>query len=173
MQGHLFLLGFMGSGKTRLGKQLASYFARPFIDLDELIVTGEQQSVAAIFASQGEAGFRALEQQYLQALAGQPNAVVSLGGGTPCFFDNMDWVNRHGRSIYLKVPLETLIERLERNAGQRPLLAQLPRAEWPQALENLLRLRAPFYEQAHQTVEYVANDPVFFERLCVAAQSEQ
>ncbi|MEO6038383.1 MAG: shikimate kinase [Saprospiraceae bacterium] len=169
MKDHLFLLGFMGSGKSRWGAQLAAPFGLAFLDLDREIVKGERQTIAEIFAGQGEAGFRTLERKYLHALAEQPASVVALGGGTPCFFDNMDWINRQGRSIYLQVPLETLIDRLQRKAGQRPLLAQWPVEEWPQRLGKILEDRAPFYEQAQHIVEYDGDDSSFFSRLCAAA----
>lgn len=169
MQGHLFLIGFMGSGKSRWGARLASHLELPFVDLDYQIEQEEQKSIAEIFAREGETGFRAVEQKHLHALADQPDTVVALGGGTPCFFDNMTWINRHGRSFYLKVPLDTLIERLQRKGGHRPLLAQLPPADWPEILGKMLLQRAPYYEQASQTVAYASDDDAFFTQLCGAA----
>lgn len=160
----------MGSGKSRWGARLATHFSLPFVDLDGYITTGEQQSIAEIFAGQGEMGFRTLEQKYLHALADQTRSVISLGGGTPCFFDNMDWVNAHGHSIYIKVSLDILIGRLQRKTGQRPLLAQHPLEEWPQVLGEMLVRRAPFYERAQKTVQYNGDDELFLEQLCAAAE---
>ncbi len=166
MHMHVFLLGIMGSGKSYWGARLAAHLERPFIDLDRRIETAEQQTIAEIFARQGEMGFRALEQEHLHALADLPPSIIALGGGTPCFFDNMGWINRHGQSIFLQVPLETLIQRLQRKISRRPLLAQLPVEDWPAFLEDLQRQRVPFYEQAHQTIVYAGDDAVFFARLC-------
>ena len=165
MKDHLFLIGFMGSGKSRWGAQLAAQLGLAFLDLDRQIEKGEQQTIPEIFAGQGEAGFRTLERQYLHDLAEQAAAVVALGGGTPCFFDNMDWINRQGRSVYLKVPLNILIERLQRKAGQRPVLAQWPQEEWPLRLGNMLQDRGGFYEQARYIVEYQGDDDAFFTQL--------
>lgn len=138
----------------------------PLLDLDRWIEEKEGQTIAELFAGQGEAGFRALEQQYLHRLAELPPAIVSLGGGTPCFFDNMAWINEHGHSVYLDVPLPTLLERLRRKPTRRPLLAQLPPEEWPAFLGKMLALRKPFYDQAHQTIVYTDDEEAFFEQLC-------
>ena len=168
MKGHLFLIGFMGSGKSRWGLALAEHFQRPFVDLDQLITAGEKQSITEIFADRGENGFRELEQAYLHGMTAWPPSVVAVGGGTPCFFDNIEWINRHGLSIYLKVPLEVLIGRLERKDGQRPLLARHPREKWSEVLGEMLEHRRPFYEQAQQTLEYPGDDAIFFKQLCQA-----
>ena len=173
MHMHVFLLGIMGSGKSYWGTRLAAQCGRPFMDLDHHIETAEQQTITEIFARQGEMGFRTLEQKHLHALADLPASVIALGGGTPCFFDNMAWINRHGQSICLQVPLETLIQRLQRKINQRPLLAQLPAEEWPAFLEDLQRQRAPFYEQAHQTITYDGDDAAFFARLCAGGETLQ
>ena len=169
MQTHVFLLGFMGSGKSYWGDRLATYFQQPFIDLDHRIETAEQQTIADIFARQGEMGFRALEQKHLHALANLPPSIIALGGGAPCFFDNMLWINQHGRSFYLQVPVDILIPRLQGKISRRPLLAQLPMEEWPAFLEEMSRQRAPYYERAHQTIVYDGDDAAFFTQLCAAA----
>ncbi len=166
MSKHTFLLGFMGSGKSYWGAKLAAHRGVPLVDLDRWIEDQEQQTIAQLFAAQGETGFRALEQQHLHTLADFPPAIISLGGGTPCFFDNMAWINWHGHSIYLKVPLDILLERLRRKPTRRPLLAQLPQEEWPAFLEKMLTQRTPFYTQAHQTAEYAGDERAFFEQLC-------
>lgn len=158
----------MGSGKSYWGAKLAAHSGLPLVDLDRLIEAEEQKTVAELFAERGEADFRALEQQHLHALVELPPAIISLGGGTPCFFDNMSWINEHGHSIYLKVPLDILLERLRRKPTRRPLLAQLPQEEWPAFLEKMLEKRVSFYTQAHQTMEYGKEEAAFFEQLCAA-----
>ncbi len=135
------------------------------MDLDRWMEEKEERTIAQLFEDQGEVGFRALEQQYLHLLADLPPSVISLGGGAPCFFDNMDWINQHGHSIYLKVPMDILLERLRRKPTRRPLLAQLPQEEWPAFLEKMLSKRTPFYNQAHQTIEYAGDEEGFFAQL--------
>jgi len=170
MSKHIFLLGFMGSGKSFWGAKLAAQQGVPLVDLDRWIEEKEGQTIAELFAGAGETGFRALEQQYLHGLAGLPPAVISLGGGTPCFFDNLAWINQHGHSVYLEVPLDLLLERLRRKPTRRPLLAQLPPEEWPAFLEKMLAKRRPFYRQAHQTIAYTGDEEAFFAQLCAAAE---
>ena len=165
MDKHRFLIGFMGSGKSYWGTRLAMHWNVPLVDLDHWIEEKEQQTIAQIFEERGEPGFRSLEQKHLHTLAGLPPAVVSLGGGTPCFFDNMAWINQHGHSIYLKVPVNILLERLHRKPTRRPLLARLPQEEWPAFLEKMLAQRAPFYAQAHRQVEYTSDEEAFFAQL--------
>src|SRR5436853_6290275 len=95
----VFLIGFMGSGKTFLGKQLAQLLNYEFIDLDEWIEQREKKSIAEIFSEDGEEYFRKKESQQLKLLAEKNNAVIATGGGTPCFHDNMKWMNDHGFTI--------------------------------------------------------------------------
>jgi shikimate kinase len=153
MAAHIYLVGFMGSGKSYWGKRLAEHLERPFFDLDEVIEIGEGQAVAVLFSSIGESGFRDLERRYLQQMERQPPAVIATGGGTPCFFDNMDWMNAHGTTVYLKISMPILFERLEAGRARRPLLAGLSDAELFQFIETLLAKRAVFYQQATATVE--------------------
>lgn len=98
-----FLIGFMGAGKTTLGKRLARQAALPFIDLDVYIETNSGKSISALFAAIGETAFRALEREALERLTATheaQSAIISCGGGTPCFNDNMAWMNDHGTTIY-------------------------------------------------------------------------
>src|SRR5437773_11285939 len=97
----IFLMGFMGSGKTFFGKQLAQLLNYEFIDLDELIGKNEGATIAEIFFSKGEAYFRSKESSLLKSLSQNENAVIATGGGTPCFHDNMKWMNEHGITVYL------------------------------------------------------------------------
>jgi shikimate kinase len=167
MQKPIFLLGFMGSGKTYWGKRLAAALEVEFIDLDQYIEKEESKSVPEIFAGQGEAGFRALERAHLRSLA-DARGVISTGGGTPCFFDNLDWMKSVGTTLHLKVPLAVLCERLGRQRAKRPLLAQLDDAELPVFVEKMLLQRAPFYERADAAIDLLEDEKKMLEHLLAA-----
>lgn len=144
----IFLLGFMGSGKSHVGEQLAARADLDFIDLDQWIEEAQEQSIASIFETQGEAAFREIERAALHETANKENLLISCGGGTPCFFDNMNWMNEHGITIYLETPIEILVHRLRPQQAQRPLLQNLNEAELHTFIVSKLAERTPFYEQA-------------------------
>ncbi len=121
----IFLIGFMGSGKTFIGRRLAQVLRVPFIDLDAYIEQRTGQRIAQLFVQIGEAGFRQIERDALQHLP-KGDAVVATGGGTPCFFDNMAQMNAQGLTIFLEVPVDVLVKRLLNERAHRPLLQQLP-----------------------------------------------
>ena len=153
---HLYLLGLPGAGKTTLGRQLAARYGREFVDLDAVIVAEAGQSIPAIFAAEGEAGFRTRETAALRAVAARPGPlVVATGGGAPCFHDNMAVLRASGLVLWLDVPLPELARRLARNPRSRPLLAApaqpgQTRAEALLAyLNRTLAARERFYAQAH------------------------
>lgn len=165
----IFLVGFMGSGKTYWGKRLSASVELPFIDLDGLIVSRMGQSIPELFAIHGEAGFRRIEQFLLHELLAGDAAVVATGGGAPCFFDNMDRMNRDGRTIYLQVPVDVLAERLGRDMQKRPLLSGLTPADLPAFIEQLLQKRAPFYEMAGQIPEWSGVEEEYSNNILQAA----
>ncbi len=142
----------MGSGKTYLGERLAGQLNRPFFDLDRLLEAGEGKTISTIFAENGEADFRDLERKYLHTLENQAPAVVATGGGTPCFFDNMDWMKAHGTTVYLETPVEVLFERLRREQAGRPLLAGLNDGELRDFMEKKLSEREGWYRQAEMVM---------------------
>lgn len=142
-----------GSGKTTLGKKLASQLGFAFIDLDQHIEVGKQMSIGEIFASEGEQGFRFLEQAALKSTAQMQSSVIATGGGTPCFEDNMDWMNNHGKTIYLKANLTLLKERLLAGKSKRPMLNGLKAEELQDFLEQLLSVREPYYLKAQQVIQ--------------------
>jgi len=164
----IFLLGFMGSGKSYWGRRLSATLEMPFYDLDAYIVTQTGKSIPELFAEHGEAGFRKMEQAHLRSLMEQSASVVSTGGGTPCFFDNMEQMNRFGRTIYLQVPVEILAARLSKEMHRRPLLAGLNSEDLPDFIKNLLEKRAPFYELAQQKPEWSGVEAVYFKRILEA-----
>jgi shikimate kinase len=145
----IFLMGFMGSGKSTLGKQLAAQLSLPFADLDEYISEHEGQNIPAIFSAQGEAAFRLLEKKYLEELVQQTdNGVIALGGGTPCFHDNIELINRAGVSVYLETSAATLLDRLENTVEGRPLLAGQTGERLLEAITTKLQERQPYYSSA-------------------------
>jgi len=159
----------MGSGKSYWGRRLAAMLEMPFYDLDAYMVAQTGKSIPELFAEYGEAGFRKMEQAHLLSLMEQPASVVSTGGGTPCFFDNMEQMNRFGRTIYLHVPVGILAARLSKDMHQRPLLAGLSSEDLPDFIKNLLEKRTPFYELAQQTPEWSGVEAVYTERILEAA----
>lgn len=153
----------MGCGKSHWGAWAAARLGCPFLDLDEAIVQTEQKTIAAIFDDLGEAGFRAMERRHLHATGLLPPTIVATGGGAPCFFDNMDWMNAHGHTLFIDVPPAVLAKRLLPEQAKRPLI----RGVAPDQLENFiaerLAVRLPFYEKAHTRLRY-QEDPLEYER---------
>lgn len=150
---NLYLLGFMGAGKSYVGRELAAIWDVEFIDLDDLIIKKAGKSIPEIFKEDGEAHFRQLEQICLKGTCSPKAKIIALGGGTPCFFDNMDWIKKHGYSVFLDMPVDTLIERLRTETGGRPLLHNKTKEELKQFIEEKLNSRRSFYEQANLIVQ--------------------
>jgi len=149
---HLFLTGFMGSGKSTLGKKLAPLLNLPFIDLDIFIEKKENTSIASIFEAQGETAFREKETSYLTEIAALPPAVVALGGGTVCFGNNLKLIKQQGLLIYLELPAAVLASRISNSRHERPLLKGLSGEALLQAIDEKLAQRTPYYTQAQLTV---------------------
>src|SRR6185437_4093777 len=122
----IFLIGFMGSGKTHWGRQLSAKLNLPFYDLDTVIIEKEKLSVAEIFDEKGEEYFRILEKETLEAVTdGQESFILSCGGGTPCFFNNIEFMKKHGKVVWLNTSVDTLMQRLRRERSSRPLIADV------------------------------------------------
>ena len=138
----------MGSGKTHVGKHLATRLQRQFIDLDHEIERVEARDIPTIFKVEGEAYFRKVEQQVLKSTAAYPNAIVSCGGGTPVFFDNIDWMNANGLTIFLDTAVPILVQRLQQETQHRPLLQSKSIEELEAYVSEKLEERRPFYEKA-------------------------
>lgn len=149
----IFLIGYMGAGKTTLGRSLAEVMGLEFIDLDHFIEARQHKTVKEIFAEVGEEGFRKIERASLEEVAQYENVVISLGGGTPCFFDNMDLVNRSGVSVYLKPSEEVLLMRLIKGKHKRPLLADKSDDQILQFIREQLAWREPYYLKASLVFE--------------------
>lgn len=166
----VFLIGFMGSGKTYIGERLAAALQYDFIDVDQHLEAQSGRSVSDIFATEGEDAFRRLESAALKSLGTKGNCIISTGGGAPCFFDNMKWMNAHGVSVYLKVSSSILLERLLPRTDKRPLLAGKSEEEIRAFIEESLTQREPFYEQAEITLNQTTTDMDRVALLQVALQ---
>lgn len=154
-------MGFMGSGKTSLGKKLAPKLSLEFIDLDKFIEDQEAESIVDIFSLHGEGYFRKKEKKILNLLLKKNNIVIAAGGGTPCFFDNMMLIKEKAVSIYLKVTLAELYKRLSvsKLLKQRPLLQNLTSRELKQFIKKTLQLREKFYFQANHVIRVGEKKP--------------
>jgi shikimate kinase len=148
----IFLVGFMGSGKSHNGKKLAKVLNYNFIDLDDYIEEKAQQNIEQIFQQEGEAYFRHLEQNCLKSMTQFDNTVISTGGGAPCFSDNMQWMKENGVSIFLNPSVDILLHRLLPRTAHRPLIKGKSAIELRQYIQHKLEERMPFYSQADFTI---------------------
>jgi shikimate kinase len=163
MMRNIYLVGIMGAGKSFLGKKLAEKFGCHFVDLDEWIQEKQGKTVAEIFATQGEEQFRKMEQEALEYDLPIDNLVLATGGGTPCFFNNMQYMLRHGIVIWLNPPLDKVAARIWKMKQKRPLIAHAENEEKVvEILRNLLQQREKFYNQAHiiYTQDHVDEGPL-------------
>ena len=144
----IFLIGYMGAGKTTIGKRLSKQLGLSFIDLDCFIENRYQRTVNQLFNERGEAEFSVIEQKLLHEVSLFEDVIISTGGGAPCFFDNMEFMNQIGTSIYLKVSITELVERLELCKHTRPLLKDKTKAALYTFIAESLAQREPFYTQA-------------------------
>ena len=144
----IYFIGYMGCGKSTIGRKLSSMLDLDFIDLDKYIEERNFKSIPTIFADEGELAFREKEHNALNEVAQFENVVISTGGGAPCFFDNMEMMNQTGITIYIAPDNETLANRLLKSKTERPLIIGKSREELLTFIETALEKRAPFYEQA-------------------------
>lgn len=145
----IFLIGYMGCGKTTLGRAVGRAGGLQFIDLDCYIENRFHSTIADLFASRGEDGFRRLERAMLEEVASFEDTLVACGGGTPCFFDNMELMNSSGTTIWLDTPRDRIFERLLRNRSRRPLLADKSGEELREFIDSAMDAREPYYSRAH------------------------
>ncbi len=148
----IFLIGFMGSGKTFLGRKLAVLLDRQFIDLDLILEGEEGKSISEIFDSAGEAYFREREAKVLRGIPKNVTAVVATGGGTPCYHEGIQWMNDHGLTVYLNPSSDILFERLKNQITHRPLLNLKSDDDLVGFIQSKLEERTRFYSLAHITV---------------------
>jgi shikimate kinase len=149
----IILIGYMGSGKTTVGKALAKEIGLPFYDLDWYIENRMRRKVSQIFADRGEEGFRQIERNMLHEVAEFEDVVISCGGGTPCFFDNVDYMNQQGQVVYLRCEPEVLKGNLLMGKGDRPLLKGKSPEELIDFIRQQLQWREPYYSKARYTLD--------------------
>ncbi len=150
----VFLVGYMGVGKTTIGKRLASSLGSPFFDLDKRISEMSHKSINTLFEELGETGFRALEQSVLAVLVeSETDFVLATGGGAPTYKDTMKMLVATGLVIWLKMPEAQLMSRLEQGKSERPLLKDIPSEELPTYISNHYRPRVAFYQKAQLHVD--------------------
>ena len=154
----IYIIGFMGSGKTTAGKKLASLLGWSFIDLDKRIEEYAGKTIPEIFSQSGEDYFRIIETQLLRNLKMCTKTVISTGGGTPCYIDNMDYMIETGLTIYLKLTPAELKSRLSQSKGKRPLIKDLDQNELTSFIKEKLAVREKWYERSDITMDGIDLD---------------
>lgn len=144
----ILIIGYMGAGKTTLGKVLAKDLGLPFYDLDWYIESRMMKTVPQLFAERGEEGFRKVEHNMLHEVAEFEDVVISCGGGTPCFYDNIEYMNAQGDTVYLKASPEVLYAHLQMGKVERPLLKNKTREEMQAFIKEQLAEREKYYTKA-------------------------
>jgi shikimate kinase len=145
----IFLIGFMGSGKTHWGRLLSAKLQLPFRDLDSVIVEKEHGTVSEIFAGKGEEYFRYQEKQTLEEIVEEEESfILSCGGGTPCFFNNIEFMKKHGKVIWLNTSVDVLKERLLKERMSRPLIREINDEELRRYIIRKMSERRMYYQQA-------------------------
>jgi shikimate kinase len=159
----VFLIGFMGSGKTHWARHLSQKLNIPFFDLDEQVVSHEGKAINEIFAEKGEEYFRLLEKDTLHIITeSHESFVMATGGGTPCYFNNVEYMNQSGTTVWINTPLETLYTRLMRQRSARPLLKDLSDDQLKGFIIKKFSDRKIYYEQADVVVD---EEPVLLDSL--------
>lgn len=149
----------MGSGKSTIGKKLARMLNMNFADLDACIEKESGKTISEIFESEGEKKFRLLEKKYLKEIVKKDNLVISLGGGTPCFNNNIELINQTGISIYLKTDVDTLVKRLIKAKKKRPLIEEMNEMDLKKFIKKNLMERLPYYEKAIYKIKTSEQSP--------------
>src|SRR5690242_2503499 len=145
----IFLIGFMGSGKTYWGRQLSKKLKLPLFDLDDKIVEQENKPINQIFSEKGEEYFRLLEKDVLYLLTeSHESFVMASGGGTPCFFNNIDYLKKNGTVVWINSSIDNLYQRLLKEKDQRPLLRDIPDDQLKSYIIRKFSSRKIYYQQA-------------------------
>ena len=149
----IFLIGYMGAGKTTIGKELSNILHLGFIDLDKYIQDTHRKSIHQLFEEKGEEGFRNIERKALHEVSAFEDIVISCGGGTPCFFDNMEMMNKAGTTVYIQVDPEELANRLLASKTIRPLIAGKSKEELIPFIDKQLHERERYYNKADLVIK--------------------
>lgn len=144
----IIILGYMGAGKTTIGRALSKTLGLPFYDLDQYIENRMHKTVKQLFDTVGEDGFRRIEHDMLHEAGEFEDIILSCGGGTPCFFDNMEYMNCQGETVYLKADIDTLCRHLRLGGTVRPLLLGKDDTQLKEHIQRQLAEREPFYMRA-------------------------
>lgn len=145
----IYLIGYMGCGKSTLGRRLSQHTGLQFVDMDHYIEERNRKTIPRIFAEEGEAEFRNKERKALEELSQFNDIIIATGGGAPCFFDNIDVMNRSGKTIFMNIDPEILADRLLKSKTERPLIKGKSREELVAFIDETLKKRNEFYQQAH------------------------
>lgn len=148
----IFFIGFMGCGKTTWSRKLAAHLGYEFMDLDHILEAKAGMTIAEYFSTHGEDAFRKLESSILKETEYPENGIISTGGGLPCFFDNMDWMNANGKTLYIKLSPKALASRLENAKTKRPLLQDKHGDELVVFIAGKLAEREVYYNRANYIV---------------------
>jgi shikimate kinase len=154
----IYIIGFMGSGKSTAGKKLASLMGWTFVDLDKKIEEFAGKSIPEIFEQEGESSFRQIEAKILRSLDSLKHTVISTGGGTPCYDDNMEFMLSTGLTLYLKLTPGQLKSRLSKSKGERPLIKDLGSGELLSFIEKKLFDREKWYDRSDIIIEGIDLD---------------
>jgi len=149
----IIIVGYMGAGKTTVGKALARELGLTFYDLDWYIESRMRKTIPQLFAEKGEEGFRKIENTMLHEVAEFEDVVLSCGGGTPCFFDNMEYLNRQGDTVYLKAATDVLYKHLRMGRTERPLLKGKTEEEMSRFISEQIAQREPYYLKAKNVLD--------------------
>lgn len=158
----VYLVGFMGAGKTTVGKRLARRLQWTFNDTDQIAEFELGEKLTTVFSNQGEEWFRNYEKKVLNETSSLNNAVISTGGGTPCFNDNMSTILENGLCFYLYLPPKAILSRLSMSKKPRPLLHELSGDELQGFIETTLQRREKFYRKAHFVIDALSPDIVHY-----------
>lgn len=159
----IFLIGFMGAGKTHWGRLLSEKLGIRFFDLDEQVTEHAGKSIPEIFATEGEEQFRLLEKEVLYIITESHGSfVMACGGGSPCYFNNIEYMNQSGTTVWINTPLDTLFDRLVKEKDKRPLIKELSVEQLRGFISKKFADRKIYYEQANVTVD---EEPVQLDRL--------
>ncbi len=160
----IFLIGYMGSGKSTIGKELATLLSFPFVDMDDEIEKKEGISISEIFTHKGEQYFRDLEHDFINNLNPESNLIVATGGGAPCFNDNLELMLEKGKVIWIMVSVKNIVGRVK-NDDERPLLKEKSEIELIQYINSHLRDRLPYYQKANIKVRSLGSPTSIAHRI--------